>query len=310
MRGYETVGYERQMPSTHSERARNLGAIVQSGPGGHRLPATVTALATALFVLLSGDVGLAHVAPSVDTNNRYLKISAMPDRIRMVYTVYIGEIPGAQARRRMDTDRDGVLSDAEAQTYGDDTAQQVAQALAIELDGTPAPITWAEIDVGLGTPAVDAGSFSVDLVTWLCLDGATLQRSHSMSLFDHFKLTRPGETELRVEASPGLRIGKSTLGVDGAHSQLEFKWRGAGGPTSKLGFFLDYSVDPDLDIDGAACPPDGEMTAATGGSAPTESKPKSRNAMTAIAIATAVIVASVLVVFVVVRRRRQSQGSP
>ena len=261
---------------------------MQSGADGHRLPATVAAI---LVTLALGGDSHAHVAPSVDTNNRYIKISAMPDRIRMVYTVYIGEIPGAQARRRMDTDRDGILSHAEASAYGTDTAEAVAQALSIELDGAPVAITWTEMDVGLGTPATDSGAFSVDLVAWLCIDGAALARTHSLSLFDHFKLSRPGETELRVEATPGITIDKSTLGADGSHSQLDFKWLGGGGPTSKLGFFLRYTVDSDVAIANSKCPP--EIGAAGGAATELRAKtksPRSRKAVTAIAIATAVLI--------------------
>lgn len=295
------------MPSTQSDRDREPGAIVQRGAGGHRLVATLGALAVMIAVITIADPGYAHVAPSVDTNNRYLKISALPDRIRMVYTVYIGEIPGAQARRRMDADRDGVLTEVEAAAYGDDTSKAVAQGLEVELDGQPVSIVWSEVDVGLGTPATDAGSFSVDLVAWLCVERAVLERSHSLSLFDHFELPTPGETELRVEASPGITVDKSTLGVDGAHSQLEFKWRGGGGPTSKLGFYLDFSVDPDLDIANAACPPESGGDPGGGAGAPTSATTsrdgKGRNAMTTIAIAMAVILISGLVVFLVVRRR-------
>ena len=43
-----------------------------------------------------------HVAPSVDDNNRYLKVTPLGDGVRLAYTVFFGEIPG---RRRAPHDR-------------------------------------------------------------------------------------------------------------------------------------------------------------------------------------------------------------
>ena len=45
------------------------------------------ALAVVAITLLS-----AHVAPSVDDNNRYLKVTPLHDGIRLAYTVFFGEI--------------------------------------------------------------------------------------------------------------------------------------------------------------------------------------------------------------------------
>src|ERR1043165_3083602 len=63
-------------------------------------------LAVAAITVLSG-----HVAPSVDDNNRYLKVTPLRDGIRFAYTVFFGEIPGASVRRTMDRNSDGTIDD-------------------------------------------------------------------------------------------------------------------------------------------------------------------------------------------------------
>src|SRR5882757_5803724 len=116
-----------------------------------------TALAVVAVTLLS-----AHVAPSVDDNNRYLKVTPQADGIRLAYTVFFGEIPGASERKLLDTNHDGQIDAAESK------AQQ---------------LTWTLVDVGMGSPQVAAGSFSVDMIAYLCGSGVS---THRVKLRDQF----------------------------------------------------------------------------------------------------------------------------
>ena len=50
-----------------------------------------------------GPTADAHVAPSVDDNNRYLKVTPSADRLRIAYTVFFGENQGRQMRAGLDT---------------------------------------------------------------------------------------------------------------------------------------------------------------------------------------------------------------
>src|SRR5580765_7320368 len=95
-----------------------------------------------LAITLAARYAVAHVAPSMDDNNRYLKLTPLGDRVRLAYTVYLGEVPGAAARREFDADRDGAISDPEAQAFGARLAEQVRPALAITVDGAAAPLAW------------------------------------------------------------------------------------------------------------------------------------------------------------------------
>jgi hypothetical protein len=143
-------------------------------------------------ITLAGARVDAHVGPSVDDNNRYLKLTPGADRVRLAYTVFFGEVPGAQMRRSLDGNRDGQISDAEAKAYGDKLAAEVAPSLEITVDGITWRVTWSTVTVGMGTPSVTAGAFSVDLVGYLCLPSA--RGRHAVLLRDRFRVPRPGET--------------------------------------------------------------------------------------------------------------------
>lgn len=183
----------------------------------------------------------AHVAPSVDDNNRYLKLTPLGDRVRIAYTVFFGEIPGAGERRGIDANRDGQISDAEAHAFGERLAGQVAAAVELDVDGKRQPLHWQTIDVGMGTPDVAAGSFSVDLIAYPCF--AVARGRHHIALRDHLQLTRPGETEVMIEDSPGVRIDHARVGAADDPS-YDYKFVGGGGPLSDEGLDLVFDAGP------------------------------------------------------------------
>lgn len=152
----------------------------------------------------------AHVAPAVGDNNRYLKLTPMGDRVRLSYTVFYGEIPGAGMRGAIDANHDGAIDDGESEAFGARVAGEIAAALEITVDGARQPVAWSQVVVGLGTPQTTAGSFSVDLVAWLCL--APPRGKHGVLLRDHYAIARPGETEVKVEDSPGVTIHSTRIG--------------------------------------------------------------------------------------------------
>ena len=194
------------------------------------------------MTVIASTEAAAHVAPAVKDNNRYVKITPMANRVRLAYTIYIGEIPGQQARIEMDADRNGELSDSEAAGYKATLAEAVRNTLTLTVDGAEVPVTWDEIHIGLGTPETNAGAFAVDLVAWACLGRGRAGSAHSVVFFDRYEVNRPGETELRVEESPDVKVERSTFGADGKQSEMEFKWTGRGGPTATLGYYLDFTV--------------------------------------------------------------------
>jgi hypothetical protein len=216
---------------------------------------TVRGAAAALGLaaaLVTSQPAFGHVQPAVDENNRYLKLTPLGDRVRLSYTVFLGEKPGATLRRQLDRDRDGQLSDAEARAYGEDLAARIRAAVTVTLDGRTVPVRWTTLDVGLGVPAVTAGAFSVDLVGWICASSAAPR----LALRDTLRLERPGESELRLEAGPGIHLGSRRL-ADRPLERLETQWRGPGGPL-EIGLEVSWRVD-----DAAPRPGDGQCRAPT-----------------------------------------------
>jgi hypothetical protein len=190
----------------------------------------------------------AHVAPSARENNRYIILAPLGDRLRLVYTIYMGEEPGSRARARMDRDRDRVVSDDEADAFAEELGAEVARAVSLEVDGVAVPLRWAERDVGLDDPGTGAGSFAVDLVAWACFDRPREVPEHRIRVTDRFALEDPGETELRAEESPGVLVTRSQLAgtpSGGDRPRLDFKWMGGSGPAAS-GYELAFKVDPGL----------------------------------------------------------------
>ncbi|MFN0247803.1 MAG: hypothetical protein ACKV2T_13025 [Kofleriaceae bacterium] len=185
-----------------------------------------------------GRTAEAHIAPSLDDNNRYLKVTPAADRLRIAYTVFFGENPGRQMRPGLDTNRDGVLSEDEGARFGAKVSREVADGIELTLDGTTRPIQWATVAVGFGTPDPNAGSFSVDMITYVCFASAP---RHTVLLRDRFRVPRPGETEVKVEDALGIAIEHARIGPfdDPTH---DYKLVGPGGPLMDDGLDVAFVV--------------------------------------------------------------------
>ena len=204
-------------------------------------------------IITLGAVAHAHVSPSVDDNNRYVKLTPQADRIRVAYTVFFGEVPGAALRPTIDTNKDSTISDAEAQTYGNRIAADVIAALELAVDGKQQRITWKDVSVGMGSPVVRAGSFSIDMIAYVCLP--VVGGRHEALLRDRFRVPKPGETEVRVEDSTGITVELARIGGSDALAN-DFKFVGPGGPLSDDGLRVTFVVTD-------KAPRSGECTGAT-----------------------------------------------
>ncbi len=247
-------------------------------------------LSLVLAISLVATTAAAHVAPAVGDNNRYLKLTPLGDRVRLAYTVFYGEIPGAGIRQTIDANHDGAIDAAESQAFGGQLAGEIAGALDITLDGVRQPIAWTQVVVGMGTPSTAAGAFSVDLVAWMCL--RVPRGKHAVLLRDDFRLARPGETEVKVEDSPGVTIDASRIGgaEDEAH---DYKLVGPSGALHTEGLDLQFTAGAKAIV---------SSDATCRGPAPPRALPAG------VIIGTAAVTAFVLagLVTIVVRRRRRS----
>ncbi|HEY5934282.1 MAG TPA: hypothetical protein VIU61_06605 [Kofleriaceae bacterium] len=203
--------------------------------------------ALVLAITLASGLAPAHVAPSVDDNNRYLKVTPLGDRVRLAYTVFFGEVPGATARQSIDTNRDGSISGAEADSFGTRVAGDVAAALEVTIDGGPTKVAWSQLDVGMGSPKTAAGAFSIDMVAYFCLPAARGQ--HAVRVRDRYRIARPGETEVKVEDSPGITVHHARIGAadDPTH---DYRFVGPGGPLSDDGLDVSFTAGEAAQISG------------------------------------------------------------
>jgi hypothetical protein len=203
-------------------------------------------------VALASALALAHIAPAVDDNNKYFRLTPLGDRTRLAYTVFFGEVPGAIARKTIDANGDGKISEAEAHAFGVALSGRVAAGVELTIDGAVRPIQWQSIDVGMGTPDVAAGSFSVDLVTYACF--ATARGHHHIHVRDRFAIDRPGESEAMLEDSPGVDIVRARVGTldDPSH---DYRFAGADGPLADDGFDVELdATDRSIVAPDATCP--------------------------------------------------------
>jgi hypothetical protein len=162
----------------------------------------------------------AHVAPSPDADNRYLKITLLPDHARIAYLVFFGERPGARARVRMDRDHDGVLGPEEARAFGEAVRDEVGPRVALEADGVPVSASWEVADVGLGSPSVHGGAFSVDLVAKVPLRHGVA--AHTLWVADRFRPPVPGEVEWLLEPAPDVTLDAAFPGRQGRGLQTRY----------------------------------------------------------------------------------------
>lgn len=209
------------------------------------------ALAIAVPATLAGAVALAHVAPAIGDNNRYLKLTPLADRVRLAYTVFYGQVPGAALRKTIDANRDGTIDDGESQAFAAPLATRIAAALDITIDGIRQPVHWSQVVVGMGSSSTNAGAFSVDLIASLCL--ASPRGKHTVLLRDSFPLERPGETEVKLDDSPGITLDASRIGgaVDETHA---YTLVGPSGALETEGLELSFTAGPTAPLStDAAC---------------------------------------------------------
>jgi hypothetical protein len=184
----------------------------------------------------------AHIGSSEKVNNRYYKLAPMADRVRIVYTIFFGREPSAELRREMDTDRDGMLSASEVATFAGALQSDVVGSTAATLGANDTEIYWQPIDLGIGRATTSGGAFSADLVGTVCLTQSSPTEEHRLIFVDGLVLPKPGESELRLDPAPGIRIVESRLG--GREVGAGHKWQGGAGPVAQ-GYQLSFLVERD-----------------------------------------------------------------
>lgn len=194
-----------------------------------RIALVILLVAFVVALVVAPGAADAHVAPSPTENNRYVKLTLLPDSVRFSFTIFYGERPGAAERQRMDHDADGALDEKERAAFGAVVRDDVAAHVQLVVDGhAVAPAELRVEDVGLGTPVTTGGSFSVDLLAHVPTPGPG---PHSLTFTDSWITPSAGENEMYVEESPGVRVVASPL-VAAPAAPAQMRWSFRGNPTA------------------------------------------------------------------------------
>ena len=111
-----------------------------------------TVLALSLMALLRPAISDAHESP-VDHVGRTLRMWVEGDRLHLEYRLQLTERAALLQLARIDTDRDGKISDAEREAFFAGFASQLAGRFHVQIDGRPLelqPDASVQLDPGLG----------------------------------------------------------------------------------------------------------------------------------------------------------------
>jgi ABC-type nickel/cobalt efflux system permease component RcnA len=91
------------------------------------------------------------------TVNRYSGINIFPDRLDVLYVLDIAEVPAFQEKLRIDTDRDGILSEEEKSAYVSRRGGELSAGLHAEVNGSSLALSLssAEMTFSAGEGGLD-----------------------------------------------------------------------------------------------------------------------------------------------------------
>ncbi len=100
----------------------------------------------AMLLLIAPAVASAHPLGNF-TINRFSRIEPAADGVQLTYIVDMAEVPTFRERQAMDQNRDGKISDDEAQTYLTAQIQRFQPNLTLQSNGQPLPLTLEQQEI-------------------------------------------------------------------------------------------------------------------------------------------------------------------
>lgn len=166
----------------------------------------------------------AHPEFNQTRTNRYVKLSLIgAGAVRVAYTVLIGEVPAAAQRKSADANGDGTIDPAEARGWADRLAAAVQKGLVVEVDGVAAKVAWdVPVIGGLEDGRIGPLPFSVDLIGHLEAGRGT----HTLRYDDGTPLPDVGDTEVRIEEGPTVKLLAGWRSRDDGKIQTRFAFAG------------------------------------------------------------------------------------
>lgn len=171
---------------------------------------------------------MAHPQSSLTTVNRYARLLVTGGRVRVFYTLMVGELPALALRNAADRDGTGGLDPAEQSALAMQLREQISEGVLLISSGSkPVRLTWEPPVWTALEPQTGAAAFSIDVNAQAALRGDEVGE---LLYEDRVAVSPVGEVELRIEEAPDVRLLGARLSSQAASSvpaQLLFAKTGA-----------------------------------------------------------------------------------
>lgn len=168
-------------------------------PKAREAPASrvvVPSIVATLVLTTLGSIAHAHLGHVVVRAERYLKIDLEPTQARVVVSLTLGPDETVRIQSAADTDRDGTITQAEADAYMAEWGRGLATELPFEVDGEPVALAWAEPWMApLGT--IERVPGSVEMVARVPLEPGR----HVLRVRDGMRVETFDRTDVNVTTS-------------------------------------------------------------------------------------------------------------
>ena len=156
-------------------------------------------------------VASAHLGHIVLSAERYLKMDAASDEVRLVVSLTLGPDEGRRVLEAADADADGTVTRAEADAYMAQWGEGLETDLPVTVDGQPVQVTWGEPYLEpIG--AVRSARGNVEMVAHVPLE----RGQHTVAMRDRMRVEAFDRTDVAFRAHGGARLLASGWGEDPA----------------------------------------------------------------------------------------------
>ncbi|GAB4216320.1 MAG: hypothetical protein OHK0013_42680 [Sandaracinaceae bacterium] len=183
----------------------------------------------------------AHLGHVVLRAERYLKLDASDADTRLVVSLTLGAEEGRRLLEGADANRDGSVSQAEADGYMGQWGDGLAAELPVELDGVPVPLVWGEPFLDPIGP-VRAVPVTVEMVAHL----PTGAREHTVVVRDRMVRREVFDrTDVAFRAHDGAELVACGSGPEPTGRQASLSYgRAAGPPVDAISARFRYPLHP------------------------------------------------------------------
>lgn len=150
--------------------------------------------------------------------NQYSRLTVEKSEIKIRQILDIAEIPTFQAQSRIDTDKDGIMSDAELQIYAENLAPQIISNLFLTVNNQPFEIGIERKNIALkqGEGNLPTLRLEMDLSAKI----QTAQTANRVNFENKNYAERVGWNEIVIARAGGIEVFNSTAAGSGVTDEI------------------------------------------------------------------------------------------